>query len=76
MSPHRAADKRTTILNFIRQMIEMQGFAPTIDEIKTSCGLSTKSLVAYHLRALEISGQIVIVPYLPRGIRLPSVIEA
>jgi SOS-response transcriptional repressor LexA len=70
MSPHRSNDKQNAILAYIQKMIEDQGIAPTIDEIKTGCGLSTKSLVAYHLKLLERNGRIKIIPYLPRGIRL------
>lgn len=72
MSPNRPTDKQTAILSFIRQTIESQGYSPTIDEIRSGCGLSTKSLVAYHLEVLRRNGQIEIVPYLPRGIRLPG----
>lgn len=70
MSPHRSKDKQNAILAYIRQTIAMNDYAPTIEEIRSGCNLSTKSLVVYHLNALQQRGQIEIIPYLPRGIRL------
>lgn len=49
-------DKRTRILEFIKEFIYEKGYAPTITEIQVSCGISSKSVVEYHLKALEREG--------------------
>ncbi len=53
-----SSDKRTRILDFIRAFIDDRGYAPTIAEIQKGCGISSKSVVEYHLRALERQGHI------------------
>jgi len=53
-----ASDKQTRILKFIREFIDDRGYAPTIAEIQRACGISSKSVVEYHLRALEREGRI------------------
>jgi len=47
------SDKRTRILAFIKEFIYEKGYAPTMTEIQVSCGISSKSVVEYHLKALE-----------------------
>jgi len=53
-----SSDKRTRILNFIKEFIDDRGYAPTIAEIQRGGRISSKSLVEYHLRALEREGRI------------------
>ena len=53
-----ASDKRNRILDFIREFIDDRGYAPTIAEIQMGCKISSKSVVEYHLRALEREGRI------------------
>ena len=53
-----ATDKRDRILKFIREFIDDRGYAPTVAEIQISCGISSKSVVGYHLRSLEREGSI------------------
>ena len=53
-----ASDKRTRILSFIKEFIDDRGYAPTIAEIQMGCAISSKSVVEYHLRALEREGRI------------------
>jgi repressor LexA len=62
--------KQATILNFIEQFMEERHYPPTYEEIRVGCGLSTKSLVDYHLRALEEAGHIQRDRLTPRGLRL------
>ncbi len=52
------SNKRLQIIDFIRGFIDDRGYAPTIGEIQRACGISSKSVVEYHLRALERDGQI------------------
>ena len=53
-----ATDKQARILEFTREFIDDKGYAPSVDEIQISCGISSKSVVGYHLRALERQGSI------------------
>lgn len=65
-----ASDKRTRILKFIREFIDDRGYAPTIAEIQRACGISSKSVVEYHLRALEREGHIRRDAEISRAIRI------
>ena len=62
--------KQSAILNYIRRQVETQGRPPTYEEIRKAFRLSTKSLVAYHLRALEAAGLIERTRDVSRGLRL------
>jgi len=53
-----ASEKQARILKFIRDFIDDRGYAPTVGEIQKACDLSSKSVVEYHLRALERKGNI------------------
>jgi repressor LexA len=48
--------KQTALLNYIRDYFERNHYAPTYEEIRVGLGWSTKSLVDYHLKALEKAG--------------------
>ncbi|MFC2051281.1 transcriptional repressor LexA [Chloroflexota bacterium] len=52
------SDKRTRIMKFIKEFIDDRGYAPTIAEIQSGCEISSKSVVEYHLKALEREGRI------------------
>jgi len=54
----RPTEKRQRILEFLRRFISEYGFPPSIREIQIACGLSSTSVVDYHLRALEQAGHI------------------
>ncbi|MFJ6729341.1 LexA family protein [Streptomyces sp. NPDC091281] len=58
------------ILRHIREAIADRGEAPTLQEIGTAVGLSSRSTVHYHLRELEAKGAIVRDRRRTRGIRL------
>jgi repressor LexA len=66
----RASDKRIRILKFIREFIGNRGYAPTIAEILRACGISSKSVVEYHLRVLEKEGRIKRDPEISRAIEI------
>ena len=66
MSP----DKRIRILEFIRKFIDDRGYAPTIAEIQRSCSISSKSVVEYHLKALEREKRIRRDPDISRAIEI------
>ena len=57
--------RQVTILEFIRESVARQGYAPSLREIAQAVGLSSQSTVSYHLSALVKKG------YLSRGRGLP-----
>ena len=59
-----------SILTFIRQFIAASGYPPSYEEIRAGCGLSSKSVVHYHLVRLERAGRLTHKPRSPRSIRL------
>src|SRR5690348_17484816 len=74
----RLTDRQSTILDFIRERLEGDGHAPTLEEIGKHLGLAHVSAVSKHLHALEAKGHLTIAPNRPRGIRLkqdPEVVD-
>jgi len=63
-------ERQQQILNFIRQFVAEKHYAPTYEEIRVGCSLSSKSLVNYHLDGLERGGYITRRPASPRCIVL------
>jgi len=61
---------RLRILDFIRVFLEEKGYAPTVRDIVRGCGISTSSVVQYHLNMLEKEGYIRRDPQVFRSIRL------
>jgi len=53
-----ASEKQERILRFIQDFMDERGYAPTVGEIQKACSISSKSVVDYHLRALERDGKI------------------
>lgn len=62
--------KQQAMLSFIERFMTERHYPPTYEEIRVGLGLSTKSLVDYHLNALEAAGRIQRDPWTPRGLRL------
>ena len=50
--------RQQTILNFVQEFIEKYRYAPTVNEIRIGCRMTTTSLVAYHLKQMEQAGAI------------------
>ena len=65
-------NKQQAILNFIEEFVATRHYPPTYEEIRAGLGLSTKSLVDYHLTALEEAGYIRRDRLTPRGLRLAN----
>lgn len=63
-------ERQQQILNFIRQFVAERHYAPTYEEIRVGCAMSSKSLVNYHLTGLERGGYITRKPCSPRCIAL------
>ncbi|HET6906867.1 MAG TPA: transcriptional repressor LexA [Rhodanobacteraceae bacterium] len=77
MSLHLTS-RQSAILAFIRECLERNGQAPTLEEIGNRLGLAHLSAVSKHLRALEAKGHLAISPNRSRGIRLreaPEVVD-
>jgi repressor LexA len=66
----RVSDKQKEMLAFIENFVTRHGFPPTHEEIRVALKISTKSLVNYHLEALEEASLLQRSPNTPRGIRL------
>jgi repressor LexA len=66
------SDKQKQMLAFIENFVGKNGYPPTHEEIRTGLKISTKSLVNYHLEALEGAALLSRSPNTPRGIRLTS----
>ncbi len=66
------SNKQGKMLAFIETFVGKNGYPPTHEEIKTGLNISTKSLVNYHLQALEQAALIIRRPNTPRGLRLTS----
>jgi repressor LexA len=64
------SDKQKQMLAFIENFVGKNGYPPTHEEIRTALKISTKSLVNYHLEALEGAALLSRSPNTPRGIRL------
>ncbi len=69
----RVSDTRRRIVDFMRNFVEEKGYAPTMDEVRDALQLSSKSLVEYHLKALEEEGIINRVPELARAMEVSGV---
>ncbi len=64
--------KQSEMLAFIEGFMEENGYPPTLEEIRAGLDISSKSLVNYHLEALEKAGHLSRAPNTSRGIRLAS----
>ena len=64
--------KQQAMLTFIEEFFVTHRYPPTYDEMRTGMGLSTKSLVDYHLNVFEAGGYIRRDRMTPRGLRLQS----
>jgi len=63
-------ETRRRILKFIREFLGKRGYAPTMGEIQKALGISARSVVEYHLKALEREGYIRRDPEVTRGIHV------
>jgi len=66
----KLSSKQQDILDFIRQFLEERGYPPTIRDIVAGCGISSTSVVDYHLAILEKEGHLRRHPEISRGIEL------
>ena len=62
--------KQERILAFIEKFVEERGYPPTVRDIQTGCGISSTSVVDYHLRRLERKSRLKRDRVVSRGIEL------
>jgi len=62
--------RQFNILAFIRERVERDGEAPTLEEIGQAMGIPSVSAVLKHVRSLEAKGRLAVEPNRSRGIRL------
>lgn len=67
--------RQFNILAFIRQHLERDGEAPTLEEIGQAMGIPSVSAVLKHVRSLEAKGRLVVEPNRSRGIRLVQEVD-
>ncbi len=58
------------ILGYIKEFIQKRGYSPSIRDIQTSLQISSTSVVAYNLKALQEKGKLCREGKISRGIRL------
>jgi len=63
---------RNRVLRFIATFMSDRGYSPTVRDIAKGCGISSTSVVQYHLNILERQGHIRHEPELGRSIQLTN----
>lgn len=66
----RARDRSLEVLTFIQARIAAGEPPPTFEEIAAACGFKSRSAAQKHVRALEASGQLEVIPNRARSTRL------
>ena len=66
----KLSGKQRAILDFVETFRRRHGYPPTFREIASALGISSTSVVSYHLRILEEKGLLERAPGLSRGLRL------
>ena len=62
--------RQQRIVDFIHGFLLDNGYPPTVRDIQSGCGISSTSVVDYHLKVLEKEGHIRRHPEVSRGIEL------
>lgn len=70
---HPLTDRQRRILDFIADFTARQHYPPSFEEIRQALGLSTKSLVDYHLNVLERKGYVTMERGKTRTIRINTI---
>lgn len=69
-------DTRERIVEYVTRHTAERGFSPSLREIGIACGISSTSVVEYHLRRLEADGRVTRVPGSPRTLRVVEAADA
>ena len=65
-----AVRRRQAVLNFVTWHIGRHGYAPTLRDICSACGISSTSAASYSVRSLHDRGLLRKTPGISRGIAL------
>lgn len=68
--PSSLSQKQQSILSFIQDFLDRNGYPPTVRDIARGCRISSTSVVEYHLNILQKEGYIRREPEISRGIEL------
>jgi repressor LexA len=71
-SAEKLSQRQEQILNYIQNFIQKHGFSPSIRDIQTNLKISSTSVVAYNLKALQEKGKLDREGKISRGIRLTA----
>ncbi|HMQ29185.1 MAG TPA: transcriptional repressor LexA [Chloroflexaceae bacterium] len=66
------SNRQEKILGYIQEFLQKNGYPPAIRDIQNDLNISSTSVVAYNLRALQDKGKIVRDGKVSRGITLPG----
>lgn len=64
------SQRQESILHYIQQFVQKHGYSPSIRDIQTNLKISSTSVVAYNLKALQEKGKLDREGKISRGIRL------
>ena len=71
-SPDVLSNRQKDILTYIEDFVQDQGYPPAIRQIQEKLNISSTSVVAYNLKALEGKGLLQRQGKVSRGIRIPQ----
>jgi repressor LexA len=75
-SAESLSPRQERILSYIREFVQDHGYPPAIRDIQATLQISSTSVVAYNLKALETKGMIKREGNVSRGIKIPTVEKA
>ncbi|NLF00474.1 MAG: repressor LexA [Anaerolineales bacterium] len=75
MAREGLSERQRRILEFLGGYIEENGYPPSIREIGAAVGITSTSVVSYHLRRMEESGYISRDREVSRGLKLASAVR-
>ncbi|KAB8141499.1 transcriptional repressor LexA [Chloroflexia bacterium SDU3-3] len=70
------SQRQTEILQYIQSFVEENGYPPAIRQIQDELSISSTSVVAYNLKALEQKGHLKREGKVSRGIKIPQLAPA
>lgn len=71
-SAENISARQKDILSYIHDFVDEHGYPPAIRQIQESLDISSTSVVAYNLKALENKGKLLREGRVSRGIKLPQ----
>jgi repressor LexA len=58
MATSNSGERQRALADFIRSFTATNGYPPTVREMQAGLGISSSSIVTYHLRAMELRGEL------------------